>query len=176
MKSKDKIASPRDRVTCIKVAFARLQGMTQEAAAAAYGVTARTVQNWEAQSWWPDILKEADVEFVEVAVAKARRTLLQTLDEGDVATAKWVLSKMQSIERIKAAQEREQMGAPEIQNVVDALWAMAHDKSVPAGARAQALATLLKDMRGEPIEVSDDPEAVLEFIKMSLNARAAELQ
>jgi hypothetical protein len=142
--------------------------MTQEAAAAAYGVTSRTVQNWEAQSWWPDVLKEADVEFVEVAVAKARRTLLQTLDEGDVATAKSVLSKLQSIERIKAAQERDQMGAPEAQNVVDALWAMAHDKSVPAGARAQALATLLKDMRGTPAEIEDSPDAVVDFIKTHL--------
>jgi hypothetical protein len=166
-----KIQKPQNWSTAVKVAYARMQGATQEAAAAAYGITRVTVQNWESSDFWQDVLREADDVFADQAMAKARRTILQALDEGELATAKWVLSKMQVLDKIKERQDAKASGDVSVESVTAKLWQIAHDTTVPAGARAQALTVLLKDLRGEPVDVGVSPTEVLQELRDLLNVQ-----
>lgn len=166
-----KVSKPHNWSIAVKVAYARMQGMTQEAAGAAYGVTRITVQNWERSDFWPQVLREADDKFADQAMAKARRTILQALDEGELNTAKWILSKMQVIERIKERQDIKEHGDATVEAVTAKLWHIAHDPAVPAGARAQALAILLKDLRGETPVLDVSPEQVVEELRALLNVQ-----
>jgi len=52
--------------------------------------------------------------------------------------------------------------------VAQKLWEIAHDENVPAGARAQALTTLMKDLRGEDFEDEMTTEELSLKIRLKL--------
>lgn len=167
------VKNPANKAVALKVAYARLQGMSQIDAGAAYGVSRIAIQNWEASEWWPQMLRDADDEFCNQAMARARRTVLQALDEGELSTAKWVLSRMQVLESGRRRSDVAEIGEPTMLGVAQKLWEIAHDENVPAGARAQALTTLLKDARGEFIPDVLNPDEVVANIKLRLGLGGA---
>jgi len=162
------VKNPANKAVALKVAYARLQGMSQIDAGAAYGVSRIAIQNWEASEWWPQMLRDADDEFCNQAMARARRTVLQALDEGELSTAKWVLSRMQVLESGRRRSDVAEIGEPTMLGVAQKLWEIAHDENVPAGARAQALTTLMKDLRGEDFEDEMTTEELSLKIRLKL--------
>ena len=79
----DPVGCPRDRDKALSVAYLRTLGASQEEAAKATGVDARTVGRWESCSWWPEVLTEAAERWLAGAIGKARKALLDALDEPD---------------------------------------------------------------------------------------------
>ena len=106
----DPIGVPRDREKAMSVAYLRTLGSTQEEAAKAAGVDPRTVGRWEACSWWPDVLREAAERWLAGAIGKARKALLDALDEPDGLLALKVLERVVP-ELAPASQRMELRGA-----------------------------------------------------------------
>ena len=81
--STDTIGAPRNREVALSCAYLRLLGSSQVEAAKATGIDPRTLGRWESCSWWPDVQAEAGERWLHGCTAKARRALLNALDEAD---------------------------------------------------------------------------------------------
>jgi len=57
---------------------------------------------------------------------------------------------------------------PTVDDVLRLLWALAQDTTMSSGARVTAASNLLKDLRGEPIEVEVSPEELVDDMKQAL--------
>ena len=106
----DPVGVPRDRDKALSVAYLRTLGASQEEAARATGVDARTVGRWESCSWWPEVLTEAAERWLAGAIGKARKALLDALDEPDGLLALKVLERVVP-ELAPASQRMELRGA-----------------------------------------------------------------
>lgn len=80
------VEAPRDWETALSVAFLRESGSTQREAAKIAGVSARTVERWEASGWWPDAVAQAGRRWLPGVIHRARRALWQQMEtDGDLA-------------------------------------------------------------------------------------------
>lgn len=91
--SGDPVQAPRDRERAISAAYLRLLGASQADAAEAAGAGERTLRQWEACSWWPEIQAEASQRWLAGATGKARTALLAALDGKDGHLALKVLER-----------------------------------------------------------------------------------
>lgn len=57
---------------------------------------------------------------------------------------------------------------PTIDDVLRLLWALAQDTTMSSGARVTAASNLLKDLRGEPVEVEVAAEDLVDDMKQAL--------
>jgi hypothetical protein len=57
---------------------------------------------------------------------------------------------------------------PTVEDVLRLLWALAQDTTMSSGARVTAASNLLKDLRGEPVEVEVSPEELVDDLKQVL--------
>lgn len=60
------------------------------------------------------------------------------------------------------------MESPTVESVHNLLWELARDSTMSSGARVAAATALLKDLRGEPVEVEVVSEDLLEDLKGTL--------
>ena len=74
---------PRVWSKAVRAAAERLLGATQADAAAAAGVRRETVVQWEKADWWPDAVREADVDWMGDLMALARKAVTEAVREGD---------------------------------------------------------------------------------------------
>ena len=65
----------------MSVAYLRMTTATQEEAAKAAGVSARTVRMWEASDWWRECCDEAGARWLAGLKAEARRGLFRGVGE-----------------------------------------------------------------------------------------------
>lgn len=89
-----KIGKPRDWNKVLEAAGFRLQGATQEEAAELVGCTPRSIRLWERSDWWPEVEEAANEKWGDAVLAFSRRAILAAVKEGEINTAKWVLSNM----------------------------------------------------------------------------------
>lgn len=85
---------PRDWEKALSVAYLRCLGQTQAVAAEAAGVGERTIQAWEASSWWHTAVAEANSRWLAGVSEKAKRALAISLDSNDAQSARWVLERL----------------------------------------------------------------------------------
>lgn len=78
--SADPVSGPADHDKALSVAYLRMLDATQPEAAAAAGCSERTVRNWEASSWWPEIQREAEEKWLSGIVAQARKLFEDEMD------------------------------------------------------------------------------------------------
>lgn len=92
--SSDNGQRPQDWEKALSVAYLRCLGQTQKVAAEAAGVGERTIQAWEASSWWHTAVAEANARWLAGVAEKAKRALAISLDANDAQSARWVLERM----------------------------------------------------------------------------------
>ena len=90
----DPVGKPHDRDKCVSVAYLRLLGMTQGAAADAAGVAVRQLREWEKCSWWPDVQGEAADRWFKHITAKTRVGVEKLLNEVDGQTVRWSAERL----------------------------------------------------------------------------------
>lgn len=74
---------PNSWSKAVRAAAERLLGATQAEAAKAAGVGRDTVIRWEQSDWWPDAMREADVEWMGNLMSLARKAVTEAVREGD---------------------------------------------------------------------------------------------
>ncbi len=76
------------------MAYLRLIGQSQAAAAKAAGLGERTLRRYELSDWWPDACGEAVERWMQQIEIEARTTVMTAVKEGDVVTAMKVLERL----------------------------------------------------------------------------------
>lgn len=88
-----KVGSPSNWDDAVRAAKLRYLGHTQGEVAKVVGKARSTIACWEMSDWWPKALEEAEADGLDEIVEKARRVVLDKLEESNAATAKWVLER-----------------------------------------------------------------------------------
>lgn len=83
------VSKPRSWDKAVSVAFVRLIGGSQEAAADSAGCARRQIVEWERSPWWPDAVAEARTRWFQGGDQRTMRALYQALSDGDANTARW---------------------------------------------------------------------------------------
>lgn len=78
----------------MSVAYLRMIGHTQEEAARGAGVGERTIRDWEACSWWPEVQAKARRRWLNDLLDASRATLLKSVRKGGFTEALTVLEKL----------------------------------------------------------------------------------
>jgi hypothetical protein len=89
------VGRPRNWDKCVSVAYLRILGVSQKAAARAASCGERTIRLWEVQQWWPDAQAEARQRWLSEASDAARATILKAIRGGDTSSARWFLERVE---------------------------------------------------------------------------------
>lgn len=88
---------PTKREQMVTAARYIMCGMTYSQVASLVGVSPSTVRNWTRRKDWSEIMQDASsVEFTEMA-AKALGVVKNAIEDGDLKTATWYLSKVHPV-------------------------------------------------------------------------------
>jgi hypothetical protein len=91
---KRKINKPQDWGRCVEAAGFLLQGANQEEAADLVGCSARSIRLWMNSDWWPECEDAANEKWGDAVLAFSRRAILAAVKEGEIGTARWVLTNL----------------------------------------------------------------------------------
>lgn len=91
---KKKVGKPRDYDKCVEAAGFLTQGASQVEAAELVGCAQRTIRLWMNSDWWPECMEAANEKWGDAVLAFARRSVLAAVREGEISTARWVLTNL----------------------------------------------------------------------------------
>ena len=77
----------------LSAAYLRILGASQADTAKAEGVCERTIWGWEHDPTWPKAEAEAATRWLNDTTAASRKTILESIRQGDVTSARWVLER-----------------------------------------------------------------------------------